>query len=182
MRTSSSNEIATREPKAQSSVGRWCRTVAIGPRSTGDDPPRHAAHLWNQRFVFGCFATEHRYQTQRLVSSSNRTRNYYVAPIGAGLRGSRMDVFDVFIRDFVPAVNRVRARTHAGVAIVAAAIIDEQLLRALLTKMRPLSAKLRKRLFEGYGPLSSFAAKIDLSNWLILLDLLLRRPPGFAAD
>jgi hypothetical protein len=23
---------------------------AIGPRSTGDDPPGHAAHLWNQRF------------------------------------------------------------------------------------------------------------------------------------
>jgi DNA-binding MltR family transcriptional regulator len=29
--------------------------------------------------------------------------------------------------------------------------------------MRPLSAEMKKRLFDGYGPLSSFSAKIDLS-------------------
>lgn len=70
-------------------------------------------------------------------------------------------------------INNIRAlqtRTHAEIVVVGAAIIEEQLLRALLTKMRPLSGEMKKRLFDGYGPLSSFSAKIDLSYALQILN------------
>jgi DNA-binding MltR family transcriptional regulator len=36
--------------------------------------------------------------------------------------------------------------------------------------MRPLSGEMKKRLFDGYGPLSSFSAKIDLSYALQILN------------
>jgi hypothetical protein len=74
------------------------------------------------------------------------------------------------INDFITSVRRLQARTHAEIGIVAAAIIEEKLTEALLTKMRPLSGEMKKRLFEGYGPLSSFSAKIDLSFALQVID------------
>jgi DNA-binding MltR family transcriptional regulator len=49
------------------------------------------------------------------------------------------------------------------VAILVAAKLEESLEEALLTKMQPINHEIRKRLFEGYGPLSGFAAKIDLA-------------------
>lgn len=64
---------------------------------------------------------------------------------------------------------RIQAHTHAGVAIVGAAIIEEQILRALLTKMRLLNGKMYKRLFDGYGPLSSFSGKIDMAYALQII-------------
>jgi len=51
----------------------------------------------------------------------------------------------------------------AQVAIVGATGLDEALEGALLTKMRPLSRDMKDRLFDGYGPLANFAAKIDLA-------------------
>lgn len=60
--------------------------------------------------------------------------------------------------------------THAGTALIGAAIADQQLQDALLTKMRSLSRKLTDSIFSGYGPLSSFAAKIDLAFAFELID------------
>lgn len=60
--------------------------------------------------------------------------------------------------------------THAGIALMGAAICDQQLQEALLTRMRKLRPALEKSLFFGYGPLSSFSAKIDLAYALELLD------------
>jgi hypothetical protein len=60
-------------------------------------------------------------------------------------------------------IRRLQARTHAEVGIVGAAIIEEQLLLALVARMRPLPADMKRKLFDGYGPLASFSAKIDLS-------------------
>lgn len=65
--------------------------------------------------------------------------------------------------------RRLQECTHAGVAIVGAAIIEEQILRALLTKMRPLSREMDKGLFDGYGPLSSFSGKIDMAYALQII-------------
>jgi DNA-binding MltR family transcriptional regulator len=74
------------------------------------------------------------------------------------------------ITELISNIRAFQARTHAEIGLVGAAIIEQQLLRALLTKMRPLSGEMKKRLFDGYGPLSSFSAKIDLSYALQILN------------
>ena len=65
-------------------------------------------------------------------------------------------------------------RTHAGAVLLGAAIADQQLKNALLTKMRKLSRKLEKELFTGYGPLSSLSAKIALAYALGFIDNITR--------
>jgi DNA-binding MltR family transcriptional regulator len=55
-------------------------------------------------------------------------------------------------------------KSHAGHALLSAAILDQELRTAILKKMRPgLSAKKQERIFVGFGPLSEFAAKIELA-------------------
>jgi len=49
-----------------------------------------------------------------------------------------------------------------AVALTVGARLDAALEGALLAKMRKLSEAQRTNLFDGYGPLSSFAAKIDV--------------------
>jgi hypothetical protein len=56
--------------------------------------------------------------------------------------------------------------THAAVVVTAAAILDQALERALKTQMPGLTKNLAKKLFDDFGPLSSFAAKIDLAHAL----------------
>jgi DNA-binding MltR family transcriptional regulator len=60
--------------------------------------------------------------------------------------------------------------THAGTALLVAAIADRQLEDALILKMRGLNNSMRERLFENYGPLSSFSAKIDIAYALCITD------------
>jgi DNA-binding MltR family transcriptional regulator len=49
--------------------------------------------------------------------------------------------------------------------------LDTALKKALLEKMRPtISNRLKASLFEGYGPLSTFGAKIDMAFALSILD------------
>jgi len=57
----------------------------------------------------------------------------------------------------------------AHYAIAGTAALDNSLRAALLTKMRPLSRRMRDRLFEGYGPLATVAAKIDLAYTLEII-------------
>lgn len=59
---------------------------------------------------------------------------------------------------------------HAGAVLVNTARVDEQLQKALMSEMRPLSSRLRERLFDGYGPLGSLSAKMDLAFALELID------------
>src|ERR1700730_17456544 len=54
-------------------------------------------------------------------------------------------------------------------AIGGTAAVDNSLRAALLTKMRPLSRAMKDRLFEGYGPLATVAAKIDLAYALEII-------------
>jgi hypothetical protein len=54
-------------------------------------------------------------------------------------------------------------RTHTSAVTTTVAVMEYQLERAIKIKMHPLTNSLNKRLFEGYGPLSTFAAKIDIA-------------------
>jgi hypothetical protein len=57
-----------------------------------------------------------------------------------------------------------------ALVLIAAARLDYALEVALLSRMRPLSHGQSKRLFEGYGPLATFSAKIDLGYALSIFD------------
>ena len=63
-----------------------------------------------------------------------------------------------------------RLSTHAGVVLACAAIVDQQLQDAILTKMKKLSRKIENELFTAYGPLSSLSAKIAVAYALGLVD------------
>jgi hypothetical protein len=54
--------------------------------------------------------------------------------------------------------------THAAVVVTAAAILDQFLERALKTQLPGITPGLSKKLFEDFGPLSSFSAKIDMAQ------------------
>lgn len=60
-------------------------------------------------------------------------------------------------------VKRVGELSQSATVLVACAVLDAELERALRVIMRPLNSEMRSRLFEGYGPLSSFSAKVDLA-------------------
>ncbi len=53
--------------------------------------------------------------------------------------------------------------THASIVLTVASILDYDLERCLMAEMRALNKDFKKRLFEGYGPISSFSSKFDLS-------------------
>ena len=74
-----------------------------------------------------------------------------------------MDQLPKQIGGLFASIRALKERSHAGVAIVGAALVEEEVLRALITKMRALSRTMHKRLFDGYGPLSSFSGKIDVA-------------------
>src|SRR5262249_17796029 len=74
------------------------------------------------------------------------------------------------VTDLFTKIKQLQARTHAEIGIVGAAIIEEKLARSLLKKMRPLGRSIEKQIFDGYGPLSSFSAKIDISYALRIID------------
>jgi hypothetical protein len=58
-------------------------------------------------------------------------------------------------------IDRMEKQTHAGFVMRLISIIEYDLERSIKYKFRPLSNKMSKRLFDD-GPISSFAAKIDL--------------------
>jgi DNA-binding MltR family transcriptional regulator len=61
------------------------------------------------------------------------------------------------------AINALRRQGHGSIVMQATAILEYDLERCLVRKFRPLNSELKKRLFDAYGPLSTFAAKIDLA-------------------
>jgi DNA-binding MltR family transcriptional regulator len=66
--------------------------------------------------------------------------------------------------DFATALIGQRRRTHAGIVMAAGAIFDAQLETALRHAMRPLSKQLCKRVFDSFGPLSTFSNKIVMAH------------------
>jgi hypothetical protein len=59
--------------------------------------------------------------------------------------------------------------THASTCLTSAAVLDERIAQALRLRMVNLNAALQKKLFKGYGPLSSFWARIDIGYALGML-------------
>jgi DNA-binding MltR family transcriptional regulator len=76
---------------------------------------------------------------------------------------------DASVKTFVEIAQRQDRMTHAAVVIAAAAILDNQLERALKRAMRPLSKKQYARLFDSFGPLSNFAGKIVMAYALEII-------------
>lgn len=58
--------------------------------------------------------------------------------------------------------HNILDRSQAGYVLWGAALFDKGLEDELLLKMKPLKKAMRQRIFESYGPLANFAAKIDL--------------------
>jgi DNA-binding MltR family transcriptional regulator len=83
------------------------------------------------------------------------------------------EVSDVISEELSKLCDKVsELRTKAGVlitltdshhAIIAAAELDNALQLAILAKMCRLSSDMKERIFDGYGPLNNFAAKIDIA-------------------
>jgi DNA-binding MltR family transcriptional regulator len=67
-------------------------------------------------------------------------------------------------------IRDIGKATDTAYVIVTATALENLLEQALLTNMRDLSATAYSDLFKGYGPLSSFAAKIDLAFALKIID------------
>jgi DNA-binding MltR family transcriptional regulator len=67
-------------------------------------------------------------------------------------------------------IKLLSQQSEAGNALVIAGLIDDDLQKLLLTAMRELSSKMVDRLFDGYGPLKDFAAKIDVAFAFNLID------------
>ncbi len=65
--------------------------------------------------------------------------------------------------DFNTALDHLEARTQAGFALIGGSTIDQALKLALQGKMVKLSKTRSITLFEGYGPLASFSARIDIA-------------------
>ena len=59
---------------------------------------------------------------------------------------------------------------HPGLVMIYSAALRRALQAAILSKMRPLSNNFKTRLFDGYGPIASFSAQIDLAYALGLID------------
>ena len=66
--------------------------------------------------------------------------------------------------------QRMDRLSHAAVAMVVAAALDQLLESALLTKFNTSNREIRDKLFGDFGALRSFSAKIDLSFALGLVD------------
>ena len=72
------------------------------------------------------------------------------------------DVTDA-IKDLFGKIHSQSQRTHAGVVIATAAILDSQLEDALKRAMRPMSKGRYKTLFDPFRPLGDFAGKIAMA-------------------
>jgi len=54
-------------------------------------------------------------------------------------------------------------RSHAAFVVRLTSVLEFDLERCIKWKFRALNKDMNNRLFEGYGPLSTFAAKIDVA-------------------
>lgn len=74
------------------------------------------------------------------------------------------------IKNLGDAMIRTDRRTHAGLVMAMAAALEDDLERCLLVQMSSLSKRHQERLFRGYGPLSTFSAKIDVAFAFEIID------------
>ena len=75
------------------------------------------------------------------------------------------------IRNLFEGIEHTNRMTHAGIVIALAAILDNQLERALKRAMRPLSNNMYERVFGSFRPLSSLSSKIVMAYALGIIPL-----------
>lgn len=84
-------------------------------------------------------------------------------------RAKRKARYDELLEMLKGYTDEISKHTHAGAVMVFAAAVEEQLKAAIMTRMKGISGRQEARLFENYGPLSSFSAKIDVSYALQII-------------
>jgi len=67
------------------------------------------------------------------------------------------------IVDLADAVKEVLKKTHASTVLTVVSRLEESLARIIQGNMPNLTGNKKSELFEGYGPLSSFASKIEIA-------------------
>jgi hypothetical protein len=72
-------------------------------------------------------------------------------------------------------IKHLEQLTHAGIAMVCASRLEVGVESRLQNQMPNLSGRLKPRLFDGYGPLSSFSAKIEVAFALGFITEMERR-------
>jgi hypothetical protein len=73
--------------------------------------------------------------------------------------------------DYAETIRKIVLHTDTATAVVFASRVEDWLGAAIKTRMRvDLSSRLRERLFEGYGPLSTFSGKIDIGYALSMFE------------
>ena len=75
------------------------------------------------------------------------------------------------VKNLMEGIRHQSRMTHSGVVLSSVAILDSRLERALKKAMRPLPKKLYQRLFESFGPLSTFASKIVMARALGIITI-----------
>ncbi len=60
-------------------------------------------------------------------------------------------------------ISEILAQSDRGAAIIACGVLAEYLEHGISAKFRNISRRLRDKIFEGYGPLSTFASRVDLA-------------------
>jgi DNA-binding MltR family transcriptional regulator len=69
-------------------------------------------------------------------------------------------------------IKELEGQSDRGVAIVGAAYLEERLAEAIRSRfVSSASSQVTKKLFEGYGPLTTLNAKIDIAHSLGLLGI-----------
>lgn len=81
-----------------------------------------------------------------------------------------MTDFPQKVAEIIELLHSISERTDTAYVLVTATALEEVLEMALLAIMRDLSNTTYSDLFKGYGPLSSFAAKIDIAYALKIID------------
>jgi DNA-binding MltR family transcriptional regulator len=72
--------------------------------------------------------------------------------------------------DLIETLHILARRADTAYVIVAGTALEDVLEMALMAEMRDLSNTFYTQIFKGYGPLSRFAAKIDIAYALKIID------------
>ena len=81
----------------------------------------------------------------------------------------RTPITEESVNELVAQLLTLSRQTHAGMVVSASAKIESVLEQLLTVYMRSLTRKEHRRLFGGYGPLSSFSAKTDVAYALNMI-------------
>ena len=80
------------------------------------------------------------------------------------------DKLDTIIEDAMRYYDALNQESDRAAAILAAAHFEHVLGKQIVHKFVELNRELQKNIFDGYGPLSTFSAKIDIAFALGLYD------------